>query len=355
MHKKKILFLTHHWKNNSHHSTYSGYQALVEYAKDNYDCSVVTWGHDNKVSSENGVTVHYVKPLFRRDFFFSKRLAISHYAKKIQNQYHIVHALYTDCGFFQLHPNFYSTLHVTPYVAQKVNITYLLFLFLKNIFIEKRVIRNSKKVFVVSKNLIPVKYKNLSKFIFVPHGVNTDYWSPEDTINSKGEHGKYQNNFVLCVGNHGLNKKLLCEAIRDNGNIYFVVLGLHDFHHNFKNLKILHNISDDELKSLYMNCSLFIRPMNFTTANNSILDALSMGCRVLISSPDISCDYVQPGIDDDCFKEVNSHKLLGELKLFLQKSDRSKAEIIRKYSIENFDWKVVWRMIDAIYKKNIYL
>lgn len=213
MHKRKILFLTHHWKQNSHHSQYSGYQALVCYASKIYDCSVVTWGDENKISNEHDINVHYVKPFFKRDFFFSKRLAISKYAKKIENQFDIVHALYSDCGFYQSHPNFYSTFHVSPFVVKKVKLIYLLFLLFKFFLIEKRVIRNSKKVFVVSNNLKLSKYKNKSKFLFVPHGVNTDYWIPAkvETVN------QFKNyKYVLCVGNHGIDKSLLYQVIKDN-------------------------------------------------------------------------------------------------------------------------------------------
>ncbi len=350
---KKILFLTHHWKENSHHSKYSGYQALVYFAQDTYDCTVVTWGRENKVSCENGVNVHYVKPLMRRDFLFSKRLAISLYAKKIENQFQIVHALYSDCGFFQSHPNFYSTIHVSPFVVKNVKLIYLVFLYLKYICIEKRVIKHSRKVFVVARNLIP-KNERSSKYEFVPHGVNTEYWSPDNMINFKYNVQHYQSSFVLCVGNHGVNKKLLYEAIEDNSDTNFIVVGLKGFNCRFDNLRVLQNISDDELKSLYMNCCLFIRPMDFATANNSILEALAMDCRILISTPnDFSFDYSQMGIaEDECFKEVSDNIFLDELRSLLQKSAVAKSGINRKHSVENFDWKKIWRMTDSIYQRN---
>ena len=350
--KQKILFLTHHWKQNSHHSKFSGYQALVHFAQKKYDCSVVTWGQEFKVCNENGVTVHYVKPLFRRDFFFSKRLSISNYAKKIQNEYDIVHALYTDCGFFQSHKNFYSTLHVTPFVVRNVKPIYLAFLFLKYLVIEKSVIRQSKKVFVVARNLIPLNAKRSSKYVFVPHGVDTKYWSPVNTVNSKYKDQKCQDLFVLCVGNHGINKKLLHDAIKNNGNTHFIVVGLKEFNYELNNLKILNNISDNELRTLYAKCFLFIRPMDFATANNSILEALSMDCRVLISTPDgSSCDYVQAGEDkEEYFKEVYNNMFLDELKLFLNKPVFSKIGVNRNHSVENFDWEKVWGITDSIYQ-----
>jgi glycosyltransferase involved in cell wall biosynthesis len=350
--KKKILFLTHHWKDNTHHSKYSGYQALVNYALDAYDCTVVTWGRENKVSNENGINVHYVRPLLRRDFFFSKRLAISLYAKKIENRFDVVHALYSDCGFYQSHPNFYSTIHVSPFVVKNVKWVYLLFLFLKYIIIERRVIKNSKNVFVVSENLKLVRSKNKSKFIFVPHGVNTTYWSPKN-VNNESHYSTYPENFVLCVGNHGIDKKVLYRTIKSNPNVIFITVGLKEFDFEFNNLKTLHNVSDNELKSLYMHCALFIRPMDFATANNSILEALSMGCRVLISTPDGSCDYIRTGISDEAFMLVRSSDFLEAFRPFLISSPQCMVkDRVRKYAVENFDWHEVWRQTASIFEKN---
>lgn len=349
MHKKNILFLTHHWGGNSHHSKFSGYQALINYASNSYKCSVVTWGGENLIINENGIDVHYVKPYFKKDYLFSKRLAISKYAKKIEKQFDIVHALYSDCGFYQSHPNFYSTFHVSPFVVNNISYIYRLFIALKYLIIEKRVIKNSNKIIIVSNNLR--LRQNKSKFIFIPHGVNTDYWTPEN-INTASIKNQYAcNRYALCVGNHGIDKDILHKTIKNNPQINFIVVGLKNFECDLQNLKLLYDITDDELKCLYMLCGLFVRPMSFSTANNSILEALSMGCKIFISTPNGKYDYINRNYKS--VKIVKNSNFLTEFSEFYEFSKNwDERQDIRNYAISTYDWKHIWTKTKETYEKN---
>jgi glycosyltransferase involved in cell wall biosynthesis len=226
-----------------------------------------------------------------------------------------------------------------------------MFIILKYLLIEKRVIKNSKKIFIVSNNLRLRQNKYKSKFIFIPHGVNTDYWNPEN-INTASIKNKYGcNKYVLCVGNHGIDKDLLYSTIKNNSKINFVVVGLSNFKCNLQNLKLLFNITDDELKCLYMQCSLFVRPMNFTTANNSILEALSMGCNILVSTPDGIYDYINRNLKS--VKVVKNSKFLTEFSKFYELSNKwDEGKDIGSYAISTYDWKNIWQKTREIYEKN---
>src|SRR5689334_17524870 len=117
----RILFLTHHWNNNSHHSRHSGYQELVKYVALKHHCTVVTTGAEKQTTEEDGITVHYVPSPMKRDIFFARRLSISRFAKTIEHDFDLLHALYSDCGFFQQHPNLFSSAHIHRKVTKGIS------------------------------------------------------------------------------------------------------------------------------------------------------------------------------------------------------------------------------------------
>ena len=345
----KILFLTQHWAGNTHHSNYSGYQQIVYYAAKEHDCTIVTWGKENIIKHENGIEVHYVKPFMQRDYFFVKRLTISNYAKKMEPRFDVVHTLYSDCGYFQRHSNFFSTFHISPFVGIKIGFLSKLFLFLKFYIIEKSVFARSKKIIIVSTNLTKGLKKFKNKLVYIPHGINTDFWNPFD-LNS-AEKQECTLPYVLIVGNNGVDKKLLFSAIKENSDITFVLVGLRNFKCKLNNCKQLFNLSDIELKQLYKHCSVCIRPMNFATANNSILEALSMGKPVIISIPDGKYEYF--GNFNEEIQVVKSIDFLNTLSFYLKKPDKPQGIIIpevRNYALINFDWKTIWARTFEIYE-----
>lgn len=347
----KILYLTHHWLGNTHHSNYSGYQQIVNYAAEENDCTVVTWGKENVIRNENGIEVHYVKPFMKKDYFFVKRLAISKYAKKIEANYDIVHALYTDCGYFQKHPNFYSTFHISPFVGIKLGLISNLFLYFKYFFIERRVLNQSKKIIIVSANLENGLKRFKHKIIYVPHGINTEYWCPSNNYAEINKTIELPLKYVLSVGNNGVDKEILYNAIKENPQTNFIVVGLRNFLCDLKNCKQLFNISDDELKQLYNYCTLFIRPMNFATANNSILEALSMGKPVIISTLNGKYEYFGNGNENIQITDRASFlETLHNFFIPVEQIELINNIQIRNYTIDNFDWKIIWEKTKQIYE-----
>lgn len=329
---------------NSHHASHSGYQRLIFEASKHHDCTVVTWGDKSGIYIENGITVHYSKPLINSEILFSKRLAISRYAKKIQQKFDVVHALYSDCGFFQKHKNFISTFHVSPNLERNGRFSSFLFLLLKKLFIENRTFSFSKKIIVVSKNLIPALGKYGNKSVFIPHGIDTDFWNPKFLSQEIPS-----NDFVLSVGNNGVDKEVLSMAIMKNPDIKFVVVGLRDFHLIADNLTSLSRISDEELLKLYYNCRLFIRPMRFATANNSVLEAMSMNKAVFISTNTGEYDYFDEEIDDlHIVKTVDFVNILP--KLFIRYGSYLDNNEIRKYTIDKLSWSSIFKNTEVYYK-----
>jgi len=290
----KLLFLSHHWTNNSHHSQHSGFQRLVQFAACQNDVTLITWAARDQDYMDGPIRVITIKA-GRRDFLFRKRIAISRKGASLAPDFDAVHSLYEDCSF-ALPPNsFTTTLHVLPGVVHYPELKQRIFIFLKYNILQRRALRNATNIACVSTNLlnaIPKRYRNKSHFI--PHGVDTDFWDPALSSAKPGPilPTSTPGDYVLCVGAHGLDRALLTEFIRANPDRPFLIVGLKTQFEPFPNTRYLYNISDEELRDLYAGAALVIRPLQFATANNSVLEALSMGKTILASRIPGITDYL---------------------------------------------------------------
>ena len=82
--KMKILFITHHWENNSHHSNYSGYQRLVYFISSEHKVTVLTWGKRDYEYFIKDIRV-LVKKTPKRDHLYQRRILLSWYAHRIRD------------------------------------------------------------------------------------------------------------------------------------------------------------------------------------------------------------------------------------------------------------------------------
>ena len=287
----KLLFLSHHWTNNSHHSQHSGFQRLVQFAAYQNDVTLITWADRDQDYMDGPIRVITIKA-GRRDFLFRKRIAISRKGASLAQDFDAVHSLYEDCSF-ALPPNgFTTTFHVLPGVVHYPELKQRIFIFLKYNILQRRALRNAASIACVSTNLlaaIPGRYQNKARFI--PHGVDTDFWDPALASPAEAS-AKAGSNYVLCVGAHGLDRALLTEFIRANSDHPFLIVGLKTQLEPSPNTRYLYNISDEELRDLYAGAALVIRPLQFATANNSVLEALSMGKTILASRIPGITDYL---------------------------------------------------------------
>jgi len=327
----KLLFLSHHWTNNSHHSLHSGFQRLVHFAAVEHEVTVVTWASRELDYSEGPIRVITVRS-GRHDFLFKRRIAISRKGAALAPGFDAVHSLYEDCTFALPSNSFTTTFHVLPVVAHYKEPKHRLFLFLKYHLLQRRALRNAASIGCVSTNLlnaIPQQYRAKSRFI--PHGVDTDFWNP--ALASPAEAlAKADPNYILCVGAHGLDRKLLTDFIRANPKRQFIIVSLKPELEPFPNTRYLYDISDEDLRDLYAGAVLLIRPLEFATANNSVLEAMSMGKTILASRI--------PGITDYLNEETG---------IFIDTlPDRSLDNIqpiapcrIRQSTIDSFSWQKV--------------
>jgi glycosyltransferase involved in cell wall biosynthesis len=337
----KLLFLSHHWSNNSHHSLHSGFQRLVHFAAADHEVTLVTWATREQDYMDGRIRVITIKS-GRRDFLFSKRIAISRKGASLAPSFDAIHSLYEDCTFALPSNSFTTTFHVLPRVVHYREPKQRLFLFLKYHILQRRALRNAASIACVSTNLLaalPARFH--SKARFIPHGVDTDFWDPAlaSPANALAKAGA---NYVLCVGAHGLDRNLLTEFVRSNPARPFVIVGLKQQLEPFPNTRYLYNIADEELRDLYAGAALLIRPLQFATANNSVLEALSMGKIILASRIPGITDYLteKTGVFIDMLPDLS----LDNIKTL-------SPTHIRQSAINAFSWKKVLAEYATLYRQ----
>ncbi|HUB62465.1 MAG TPA: glycosyltransferase family 4 protein [Puia sp.] len=335
----KLLFLSHHWTNNSHHSLHSGFQRLVQFAAADHEVTLVTWADREYEYLDVGANGRPIRVITvksgRRDFLFQRRIAISRKGATLAPAFDAVHALYEDCTF-ALPPNrFTTTFHVLPGVVHYKEPKHRLFLFLKYHVLQRRALRNAASIACVSTNLLSaISQPYRKKATFIPHGVDTDFWSPALASTQP-------DNYMLCVGAHGLDRPLLTNFIRANPGRQFIIVGLRPQLDPFPNTRYLYHISDEDLRELYAGATLLIRPLQFATANNSVLEALSMGKTIVASRIPGITDYLneKTGIFIDT---LPNHSLDNIRPL--------DPALIRQYTIDSFSWQKVLAEYLKIYQ-----
>ncbi len=334
----KILFLSHQWTHNSHHSLHSGFQRLVHFAAADHEVTLVTWADRELDYMDGPIRVITVRS-GRRDFLFSRRIAISRKGASLAPSFDAVHSIVSDCTYHLPRNGFTMTLHLLPDVVKYKEFRHRLFLFLKYHILQRKAFRNAASIACVSTNLleaIPAQYRTKARFI--PHGADTDFWDP--ALASPAEAlAKAGSNYILCVGAHGLDRQLLSDFIRANLTRQFIIVGLKQQLEASPNTQYLYNISDEDLRDLYFAAGLMFRPLLFSTANNSILEALAMGTTILASRIRGVTDYLTP---DSCvFVDTLRDQSLEQFQTL-----RLDPVHIRQSAIDTFSWN---KVIDTEY------
>ncbi|MBN9383793.1 MAG: glycosyltransferase family 4 protein [Chitinophagaceae bacterium] len=347
----KILFLSHHWTNNSHHSQYSGFQRMVVHAARQHEVTLVTWGSEaGSYTDEHGVRVVTIKAA-KRDFLFLKRIGISWKGRQLSKDFDAVHALYEDCTFFLKKNSFTVTFHVLPGITVYHELKQKVFMFLKYNVLQKRAMRRARHIVCVSTNLlekVPGKYRY--KACYIPHGVDTEFWDPALAAGAgvpglPGDSaGASVTTRALCVGAHGLDRELLTKFIIANPSVQFFIVGLKKKLDESPNVIYFKGISDEQLRRLYADADFMIRPLTFATANNSVLEAMAMGKTIVTSRIPGITDYLD---DAHC---IFIDKLNGLL-LEDMRSGRPDGSVIREFTIRKFSWRTVYDAYVGLYKQ----
>lgn len=346
----KVLLLTHHWTPYTHHSKYSGYEKIAYYLNDFCDVDILTWKFRNiREDINSGLSV---KRVFTppSDILLERRLLISAAAFRYCKHYDVIHSLYSIPAFF---PSFryptIATVHITSDIDKK-NI----WLRYKTL-LQRIVFRKAKYLITVSTNLKELseeKY-HAQNVVYIPHGIDTQYFHPDSLNNEKKEKLLADNfDFIsFTTGINGSNLSLVFKMAEQFSNMLFCILG-RNIHPHPPNVKFLSGISDAELKSLYSIADIFLKPLDFATANNSILEAMSMGKPIITDAIPGVLDY----LDKDCAFLVENKRDYPEIisqVLENKKERRFKGNKARKKAEKDFDWRIIAEKTIEVYKEVI--
>lgn len=342
----RVLFVTHHWTTNSHHSKHSGYQRLVPFAATNNDVTVLTWGDEDRTERPSELANFTTVTRCTPKGSIRKRVELSRVAAKMAGDFDVVHTLYSDCGYHLAKGvKFVTTLHVHPAIVRYTTLRKNLFLKIKHLLVVRRVLRSAARVFCVSRNLVETLPATVRRrAVLVPHGVDTTFWNQgsapvSDVASSLLRGGKFRR-IALTVGSHGIDYRCLLACVKRMPDVLFVGVGT-ELEFAADNLMLKSNITDEELRDLYQAADVFFRPLRFATANNSILEAMSTGAAIVATDLASVRDYLGAG---DAWLVANNYLFPQALEEVLnaQGSERrSRGGDARRHAIEEFSWDAV--------------
>ncbi len=317
----KILYVGYR---DSRHSKFGGYDYISQFpGADFFDASKFPFGFIPV--GKRGKKLN----LFCLDFV--ARL----YAKK----YDVVHYFYSDFMLFKKLPKrrkckFIATVHMKSENFSKKQLA---------------ILKSFDKVICLSSSEeIRLRKMGINAF-FVPHGFNKPIFSfktPENFDDRK-----------INIFYSGMNYrdfdtflKIMDFSKSENMNICFYAVGQSTVNKEKlyckDNVVVCSRLTDDEYYSLLSLCDYNFLPMTFSTANNALLEAQSLGITSIL--PKI------PGVLDYASKEgnffYNNFDDLANFVTHLQKSS-AKRDLIR-YS-EKFLWKEIYKRIESVYSEGL--
>ena len=190
------------------------------------------------------------------------------------------------------------------------------------------------------------------KVFFVPHGVDVNYFCPIEKKKSNEDVLK-----CLLVGSHLRDFETASSAIRRINKQYrsikFMVVTPEENHAYFtgiENVQLFGRISDDALLQMYQNADLFVLPLQESTANNVLLEAMSCGLPVIATDLQGVRDYV----NDDCARLVkigNADELAGAILDMNEDGERRNMmrEASRKRALD-FAWQKIAQELTCVYE-----
>jgi glycosyltransferase involved in cell wall biosynthesis len=210
---------------------------------------------------------------------------------------------------------------------------------------------------VMSQSMIPFTETIVGKgkVFWVPHGIRTDIFTPaeENLPVDRKEIPKIQ---LLTVGNHGRDwntyKKVVLEAKKEKLPVDFTAIvstGIQRKLSGLPGVKLFSKISEEDLISIYRSADILYMPVTFSSANNSILEAMACGVPTLSNRvggvPDYvgeSSGWLVPGGD-----VTETVSILKEVEKYRNRLSVMKRAA-RSRSLE-FDWNRIAGQVQEVY------
>jgi len=220
--------------------------------------------------------------------------------------------------------------------------------YLQKVFPKKNKAGELDAVLTVGRSQFPFfDFMPESKIIFVPHGVDTDFFQP----------GKFQEHgdklFCLTVGQWLRDFDALEEVIRiAPPKMIFRIVAIKENLKRFQglqNVELYSGINDEELRRLYQGSHIGLLPLRDSTANNSLLEMMASGLPVIVTRVGSIEDYTT---DDSCLliSENNPENILDHIQsLSLSRDKRKKLGQAARKKVIEFSWSRIAEQMADVY------
>ncbi len=191
---------------------------------------------------------------------------------------------------------------------------------------------------------------------FVPHGADTEFFSPADCPES------YDESTCLFVGQHMRDFAMLERAVsalqsrvRDLRVLAIVREDHRELVPKLPSIEVRSGVSESELRDHYRRAAVLLLPLVDCTANNSILEALACGLPIVTTDVGGVRDYV----DDSCAVAApagSAEALVDAVGALLE--DRSRNLAMRaaaRARALTFSWPTVARALSELYRREFSL
>jgi|GEM_PF-1236056 glycosyltransferase involved in cell wall biosynthesis len=355
------LLVTHHWPPFTHHSPSGGYQRLAFYMARLCHVDLLMWHKRNTPKPDDRDSpfpVHrVVTPA--TDMFLERRLMLSWHARKMASSFNLVHALYSVPALFPagVCPTV-ATVHVLPEVKPGLWTKY-------HGIIQRVAFKKCNHIIAVSNNLYDILAERYGpdKVTFIPHGIDIHVFKAGrfDTVALRRR--LLQDRFrllVLQVGVHGSDLQLLIELAARHQDILFLIINRARPHRlsnegqtiplDQANIKWMSDVSEEDMVAIYDASDIFLRPLKFATANNSILEAMAMSKPIITQAIPGVTDY----LDDSTAFLTNEHAdLISQFEYVVEHPDEreQKGRRARARAEEEFAWEHVAQRTLKVYER----
>ena len=230
-------------------------------------------------------------------------------------------------------------------------------------FGEKIAAKYADEIIVLSKNVQKYFKDTYNRDTnFIPNGVNKPTIREPKIIKEK--YGLDKDSYILFLarivpekGLHYLieaykqidtDKKLVIAGGASHTNDY--LKKIKDMAKGNSNILMTGFVQGKELEELYSNCYLYCLPSDVEGMPLSLLEAMSYGCRCLVSNIEENTQVI--GKYAETFKKSDVDNLKNELQKILNSKRKFEKNEVTQYILNKYDWSKVTKKTERIYLNN---
>lgn len=330
--KRKVVYVGFAFQH--HKDTHAGYHQIKEYL--NYDYVIDCQGFFDKASrpyESLNILSKLTRRIFRRLFGFNN---IPWFLFRIiwlgiRNNDLVFHYIYGENIYFPWTRHFMRK-------GNKIVCTFHqpLSYFESNTRAMERLLKTDFIILVGNSEVEQFKrITGKDDVVYIPHGISTDFYNIDKDVKKEP--------IILTVGNwlrdYEFANKVYSNLLKLNSDVSIhIVSSPSNMKYITKNPRItfMHGISDEELRLEYLKCSVLFLPLKRYTANNSLLEASSTGCNIVIAS-----NYSDNSYIPEKYITLSKMDVIGTTNTILKSYNYDYNEALSEFIKNHYGWELV--------------